>query len=235
MVTLGDLRRKVQMRLRDYSQKGWEPLELNKLINEAQNTFTRDTEILQGSFITDINASQSIYQIKPPPGYRLYRIQSVKVYDANRDGYPIEPVSLVQMDHIDYNWRNTTGDLPIYYLRDFSPTSPLPTNDSLWLYPTPSSAKSDGLRVAYSMLTQDQMVNDDTAMAVPDESEDAISDWATAEALVLALPFAGERQAIYTDMSKMYRERYDVMAAKTVAWVKSGRGRSLFTARGYYF
>lgn len=235
MVTLGELRRKVQMRLRDYSQKGWEPLELNILINEAQNTFTRDTEILQGSYITDINANQQIYQIKPPPGYRLYRVQSVKIYDASRDGYPIEPVTLTQLDNIDYNWRNTTGDLPLFYLRDFSPTSPLPTNDSMWLYPTPNTDKADGLRVAYSMITQDQMKTDDSPMAAPDESEDAITDWATAEALVLAIPFAGERQQAYTDMSVLYRKRYDDMVAKTSAWVKTGRGRSLFTSMGYYF
>ena len=235
MVTLGELRRKVQMRLRDYSQKAWEPLELNHLINEAQDTLTRDTEILQGSYVTDINANQQIYQIKPPPGYRLYRVLSVKIYDANRDGYPIEPVTLTQLDNIDYNWRNTTGDLPLFYLRDFSPTSPLPTNDSMWLYPTPNTDKADGLRVAYSMITKGQMTMDDSAMAVPDEMEDAVADWATAEALLLALPFAGDRQSTYAEMGALFRKRYDAQMEKTSAWVKTGRGRSLFTTMGYYF
>lgn len=137
MATLAQLRRKVQSRLRDWGGDIWEEFELNQILNEAQDQFTRDTGYLRTVINTPMTDGQSVYTLSAPAGYRINETLSVIYFDGVRDYPALIPVSLRQLELMSPDYRHVSGSVPMYYIRNFNPGTATPSNDTFYLYPTP--------------------------------------------------------------------------------------------------
>lgn len=136
MATLNELRRKVQQSLRDFSQKQWEPLELNILLNEAQDQFTRDTQYLRATDIIRIYQGEGLYSITAPANYKVGNVMSVVYFDGVRDDVPLIPVTLAQMQLLDPDWRHRVTGRPQYLIRNYNPYQEgVAANNSVYMYP----------------------------------------------------------------------------------------------------
>lgn len=137
MATLAQLRRKVQSRLRDWGGDMWEEFELNQILNEAQDQFTRDTGYLRTVINTAMTDGQSVYTLSAPAGYRINETLSVIYFDGVRDYPALIPVSLRQLELMSPDYRHVSGSVPMYYIRNFNPGTATPSNETFYLYPTP--------------------------------------------------------------------------------------------------
>lgn len=137
MATLAQLRRKVQSRLRDWGGDMWEEFELNQILNEAQDQFTRDTGYLRTVINTPMTDGQSVYTLSAPAGYRINETLSVIYFDGVRDYPALIPVTLRQLELMSPDYRHVSGSVPMYYIRNFNPDTLTPSNDTFYLYPTP--------------------------------------------------------------------------------------------------
>jgi hypothetical protein len=137
MATLAQLRRKVQSRLRDWGGDQWEEFELNQILNEAQDQFTRDTGYLRTVIEQNMLDGASVYTLSAPAGYRINETLSVIYYDGVRDYPALISVSLRQLELMSPDYRHVSGSVPMYYIRNFNPDTGLPSNDAFYLYPTP--------------------------------------------------------------------------------------------------
>jgi hypothetical protein len=137
MATLAQLRRKVQSRLRDWGGDQWEEFELNQILNEAQDQFTRDTGYLRTVIEQNMLDGASVYTLSAPAGYRINETLSVIYFDGVRDYPALIPVSLRQLELMSPDYRHVSGSVPMYYIRNFNPDTGLPSNDTFYLYPTP--------------------------------------------------------------------------------------------------
>jgi hypothetical protein len=145
MATLAEMRRKVYTRLRDWGGDVWNEFELNQILNEAQDNFTRDTGYLRSVIIMPITDDKSVYTLTPPSGYRIGDTLSVIYYDGVRDYPALIPVSLRQLELMSPDYRHVTGSVPMYVVRNFNPETTAPTKDTFYLYPTP-----DGIAGVYT-------------------------------------------------------------------------------------
>lgn len=198
MATLEWLIRKVQMRLRDWEQEKISPEEIKILLNEGLDKFTRDTSYLRTTIVQDITASGNPYSLTLP-GYRLGRIISLKLYDGSRDNYPILPISAEKMDkQYDYDWRNVSASKPWHYIRNFNPSIPLGTaKDTVWLYPTPDTAYTSGLRAVVILSTDNFLQGDSDELPIAERvAEEAVTNYAISETfarLALEIPERAEQ------------------------------------------
>jgi len=143
MSTLGELRRKVQQRLRDFSQKQWEPLELNIILNEAQDLFTRDTQYLHATDIIPTQQGEGYYEIRVPQYYRMANVIATVYFDGVRDFPAMLPVTVNQLQFIDPDWRHRVNAVPLYTIRNYNPyREGVASNNSIYIYPVPSNAIS---------------------------------------------------------------------------------------------
>lgn len=143
MSTLGELRRKVQQRLRDFSQKKWEPLELNIILNEAQDLFTRDTQYLHSTDIIPTQQGEGYYEITVPQYYRMANVIATVYFDGVRDFPAMLPVTVNQLQFIDPDWRHRVNAVPLYTIRNYNPyREGVASNNSIYIYPVPSNAVS---------------------------------------------------------------------------------------------
>lgn len=235
MATLSALRRKVYQRLRDFGEKEFEPEEVNIILNEAQDKFSRDSEYLKAVNVQSISASDATYTVTPPSNYRVGRLIVVQVNDGSIDNWKLEPISPAKLTEMDSDWRNRTGSKPWWYVRNFDPsTADTARNDHLWLYPTPDTAYTNGLRVTYVLCTDGQMTADTTEMALPERvAEEALINYAASECLVRK-SLGNEHFDQCVALSKYYKELYtqDLFAFATEA--KSTYDRGLNTVRTFY-
>lgn len=307
MATLAELRRKVQQSLRDFSQKQWEPLELNILLNEAQDRFTRDTQYLRTTDIIRIYQGEGLYTITPPANHRVGNVLSVVYFDGVRDDVPLIPVTLAQMQLVDPDWRHRVTGRPQYLIRNYNPyREGVAANDAVYMYPvledpivttsvtetrtmtgaagarvylgdavlaavTSVVNSSTGvayaettnyivgsnyienvnipsgtalaitytvypcLRVTYALVTNNQMVSDDTEMALTDPiAEQALVSLATAEAMTRQQLIDPERAALFREQAKAYMADYTDRMIRVSVESKVGFSRGFTNSRGYY-
>jgi hypothetical protein len=236
MATLAEMRRKVYTRLRDWGGDVWNEFELNQIINEAQDNFTRDTGYLRSVIISTIVDGQSVYTLTPPAGYRIGDTLSVIYYDGVRDYPALIPVSLRQLELMSPDYRHVSGSVPMYVVRNFNPETTAPTKDTFYLYPTPDISGSDKrLRVNVVLMTDGQLTSDDTEMALPERiAEEAIINYAVAEAFVRESLSAPDKADAYIKQSQYYRQRYDQAMVRAAAEAKTGFDRGMNTVRGWW-
>lgn len=181
-----ELRRNVQRRLRDFDGSRWHPTEIDILLNEQQDEFSRDTEYLtvpiaQDAVLAATDSSSNVittppYIIEPNLGFELLRIAALQFYDGSvyRD-IPVWTVE--QLEANDPNYRTRQSSRPTSYIRNFDPSDgrASPANNSLWLYPNLDTTYTNGLVARCKVCTHDQMNTDSTSMALPAQiAEEAI-------------------------------------------------------------
>lgn len=220
MATLAELRKKVQVRLRDWNQNQWNPLEINALLNEAQDAFTRDSEYLTGVDVQSIVASTARYTLTPASGMRIGRVISVAYYDGSTDRVPLIVKTQHGMNDLDSDWRNRTGE-PTHCILNFNDvTESSASNDSVRLYPNPTTSVTNGLRTTYVLLTDGAMTTDVSTMLLPERiAEEALINYATAEASVRRATEKPELASSLMSQASLYRSRYekDLMKARMEA------------------
>lgn len=194
-MTRGQLRNRVQTRLRDWKQQGWHPQEINDLLNEAQDEFSRDTEYLVTSNIQDITAAASPGAIVPPPykiipaaGYELIRILGLQLFDGSVY-LDIDPWTQTQVEQFDPLYRLRTAGKPYRYIRDFDPSlgagQGTPAVDTVWLYPASDTTYTAGLVARIAIATRNQMTSDSIPMALPYRmAGEALIAYTTAQCLL---------------------------------------------------
>lgn len=237
MATLAELRRKVYTRLRDWGGDVWNEFELNQILNEAQDNFTRDTGYLRSVIVATVVDDQAVYTLTPPAGYRIGDTLSVIYYDGVRDYPALIPVSLRQLELMSPDYRHVSGSIPMYYIRNFNPDTSTPTKDTFYIYPTPDigAATDKRLRVNVVLMTDNQMAADDTEMALPERvAEEALISYAVAEAFVRESLASPDKSDIYIKQSQYYRDIYTARMIRAAAEAKSGFDRGMNTVRGWW-
>ena len=237
MATLAELRRKVYTRLRDWGGDVWNEFELNQILNEAQDAFTRDTGYLRSVIVATVVDGQPVYTLTPPAGYRIGDTLSVIYYDGVRDYPALIPVSLRQLELMSPDYRHVSGSIPMYYIRNFNPATSTPTKDTFYIYPTPDigDATDKRLRVNVVLMTDNQMSTDDTEMALPERlAEEALINYAVAEAFVRESLSAPDKAEMYLKQAQYYRDMYTARMVRAAAEAKSGFDRGMNTVRGWW-
>lgn len=136
MATLAELRKKVQTRLRDWGGDLWDEFELNILLNEAQDQFTRDTQYLRATDIIPVLQGEGLYTISAPTNHRVGNVMAVVYFDGVRDDVPLLPVTLAQMQLLDPDWRHRVTGRPQYLIRNYNPYQEgVAANNSVYMYP----------------------------------------------------------------------------------------------------
>ena len=237
MATLAQLRRKVQSRLRDWGGDQWEEFELNQILNEAQDQFTRDTGYLRTVIEQNMQDGVSNYTLSAPAGYRINETLSVIYYDGVRDYPALISVSLRQLELMSPDYRHVSGSVPMYYIRNFNPATTAPTTDTFYLYPTPDigAATDKRLRVNVTLMTDNQMAADGTEMALPERiAEEAIINYAVAEALMRECMAIPDKADLFMKQVEYYRSKYLDRMVRAAAEAKTGFDRGMNTVRGYW-
>ncbi len=181
--TLGDLARRVQLKLRDTSGTKWPVPELWALLNEAQDRFTRDTEYLRAWWSADLPANLTTPLLPAAPkGYQMGRWLVVQFFNGAHD-FPLDPLRLDQISAKDPNWRRSPGQ-PVAYVRGIDPHGATANPDFLWPWPTTGTDYPEGIRLCHVLETNNQMgQTEDMQMALPDRvAADALVSYAVAEA-----------------------------------------------------
>jgi len=136
MATLAELRRKVQTRLRDWGGDLWDEFELNYLLNEAQDQFTRDTQYLRATDIIPVLQVDGLYTISAPANHRVGNVTAVVYFDGVRDDVPLQPVTLAQMQLLDPDWRHRVTGRPQFLIRNYNPYQEgVAANNAVYMYP----------------------------------------------------------------------------------------------------
>lgn len=307
MATLAELRRKVQTRLRDWGGDLWDEFELNILLNEAQDQFTRDTQYLRAVDIIRVYQGEGLYTITAPANHRVGNVMSAVYFDGVRDDVPLSPVTLSQMQYLDPDWRHRTTGRPQYLIRNYNPYEEgVASNNSIYMYPvledpiTTSSVvetrtmtggantklylgdaplatvtsvvdASTGstyavttnyttganyienvnipsgtaltitytvypcLRVTYALVTDGQMTDDSTEMALPENvAEEALINYAVAEALTRRQLENPDKASLLAEQSKFYREKYTDRMIRASVESKVGFSKGFANSRGYW-
>lgn len=233
MATLADLRRTVQTRLHDWDQTKWSPAEIDVLLNEAQDRFTKETGYLTGLIVKNVVANTGVYKLELA-GYRIGRIVTVKLYDGSTDNTPMVPISLAKLEYLDPDWRNRTASKSTHFIRNFDPTTSGPSVDTVCLYPIPDTAYTNGLRVSCSLMTDKLLVGETDSLAVPERAaEEAVINYAVAEALLRNV--SGEDAEARLKQSEIYRDRFARDMRQAVVEAKSSFCQGRAVSRGYYF
>ncbi len=185
-VTLGELRGRVLLRLRDPRAEKWTVPEVNSLLNKAQDLFSRDSEYLRDYWIADIPANATTAMVPvAPAGFRIGRWLEVKFNNGFYDQPALDSRWLDQMEGIDPAWRTRQGGRPILYVRGYDPNVGSSSPDSLWLWPTSTQAWPQGLRLWYIKETDNQLTSDATPMALPPRvAAEALVAYTVKEALL---------------------------------------------------
>ena len=231
MASLEYLRRKVQTRIRDFDRKLVQPAEIDAILNEAQDRFTKETDYVLSTLIVDIVADQALYELSTP-GYKIGRIQTVKVYDGSTDSWVVLPVSVEKLDALDSDWRNRTSARPWYYVRNYTPSTSLSVKGaSIWLYPTPTTTYSSGLRITTSLITDNALVADGSESVVG-EWDEALVNYAVAEAMIrCALQKDPEVAKTYMGQAEIYRRRFEEDLLNAAVKGKTGYDRAFGTTK----
>lgn len=237
MATLAELRKKVQLRLRDWNKSKWDPMELDALLNEAQDDFTRRSKYLRGVNKQNIVDGTSLYSLTPASGYRIGQILEVVYYDGSVFHSPLTIISPQELAERDSDWRNSTGDYPTYAVLNFNDgTADTAANDSVRLYPEPSSSVTNGLQVTYVMHTDGQMTADATAMALPERiALEALVNYAVSEAMIRRAAEHPEETQFLSSQAADYRSRYEADLRKASMEALLGYGAKPPKARIQFF
>lgn len=306
MATLAELRRKVQTRLRDWGGDLWDEFELNILLNEAQDQFTRDTQYLRATDIIPVLQGEGLYSISAPANYRVGNVMGVVYFDGVRDDVPLTPVTLTQMQLLDPDWRHRVTGRPQYLIRNYNPYQEgVAANNSVYMYPvledpiassTVTETRTIGaaasklylgdaplgtvtsvvnastgsaytvvtnytvgtnyienvnipsgtaltltytvspcLRVTYALVTDGQMTDDSTEMALPEATaEEALINYAVSEALVRRQLENPDKASLFSEQAKFYREKYTDRMIRASVESKVGFSKGFANSRGYY-
>lgn len=240
-----ELRRNVQRRLRDFDGTKWHPTEIDILLNEHQDEFSRDTEylivpIVQDAIaaVTDSNSNVITtvpYIIEPNLGYELLRIAELQFYDGSV--YVHVPVWTVeQLESNDPNYRTRQSSRPTCYVRNFDPSGgrTSPANDSVWLYPNLDTTYSNGLVARCKVCTKKQMNTDSTPMALPARiAEEAIVARTVAYCLMRG-PRFGKLQINPSDLINYGLQRFEKDKINACREVASGFDRAKGRTKVYW-
>jgi len=306
MSTLAELRRKVQTRLRDWGGDLWDEFELNILLNEAQDQFTRDTQYLRTTDIIPVLQGEGLYSISAPANHRVGNVMGVVYFDGVRDDVPLTPVTLTQLQLLDPDWRHRVTGRPQYLIRNYNPYQEgVAANNSVYMYPvledpiaasTVTETRTIGaattrlylgdaplgtvtsvvnastgsaytvttnytvgtnyienvnipsgtaltltytvspcLRVTYALVTDGQMTDDSTEMALPEATaEEALINYAVSEALVRRQLENPDKADLFASQAKFYREKYTDRMIRASVESKVGFSKGFANSRGYY-
>lgn len=213
-----------------------EPESVCRLLNRAQDLFTRDSGYLRGVNVQSITANTSRYSLTPPSGYRIGRVLLVQFYDGSTDDWPLQIMSVQEMTDYDQDWRNRASGRPTHYVRNFDPgTADTPRNESLYLYPTPDANYTNGLRVNYTLVTDGQMSADATEMALPERiGSEALIAYACAEILMRKAIKDPDAASLLQGASERYRLRWEDEKERAVREASGGYDRKPRYSRGHW-
>jgi hypothetical protein len=146
------------------------------------------------------------------------------------------PLTLAQVTEADWDWRRRTSAKPYAYIRNIDPsTADTGNNEFLYLYPTPTSAYTNGLRAYYTLITDDQLTADGTTMALPERiAEEALVNYAASECLIRLSMSGGEETNKLLGLSKIYRERYETDLIAAAVEAKTGYDHAKTITRTYF-
>jgi len=132
-LNFGALRTQVRVKLVESSEGFFEDSDIDTWINQAQLDIARETELLQGIFTGNITASDETYTL-PDDCFSV-----IKAYYLLNGQYR----ELENYSEDEYFSKNTLVSTPTHYLV---------WQDSLYLYPTPASAVTNGYRIRYCVM-----------------------------------------------------------------------------------
>lgn len=166
--TLAELRRFVQLRLRDFDRRIL-PAEIDVELNRNLDLYTRDNDVVQGTIAFNLVANQAVYPLVPDAGYQVGRILSVKCSQNGVDSNLVTPRTPAEMDREIVDWRNSTitSNTPTHYVLDFDPnTSGRVLSQSMTLWPLPSQNYAPGIIVTCLFTTDGLLVSDGSQIPV---------------------------------------------------------------------
>lgn len=156
---------------------------------------------------------------------------------AGIDDDPLESMSVDDMlkGH-NANWRFETSGRPTHYLRNYDDgTADTARNESIRLYPVPTTSYTVGLRVSYTLVTDGQMSGDQIESALPERvALEALVSYACAEVLFRKASRDPDAAKVLIGAAKRYQDRWKDELDLAVREVSGGYDRKKRVSRGHY-
>lgn len=210
MTTRRVLEQRVFTRLRDFGRQMANPVEVQLLLNDAQDLISGSSNVIRRFRSIPLVSGTSIYQVPDAPGVRVNTILNVQVNDGTYDLYPLQQVDLMVMAEEVPTWRTDTG-VPTAYILGTDPSVTYESariTDTITTYP---KIDLDGysLKVVYAAVTDNQLRGDEMEPLLPVSFDEALVSYAVAEVLLRNLMLANADQAArFTALEQAYRARF---------------------------
>lgn len=210
MTTRRVLEQRVFTRLRDFGRQMANPVEVQLLLNDAQDAISGAANVIRRFRSIPLVSGTSVYQVPDAPGVRVSTILNVQVNDGTYDLYPLQQVDLMMMAEEVPTWRTDTG-VPTAYILGTNPAINYESarlTDTITTYP---QIDLDGysLKVVYSAVTDNQMRGDEIEPLLPFAFDEALVSYAVAEVLLRNMMLAsGDQSTRFATLEQTYRARF---------------------------
>ena len=210
MTTRRTLEQRVYTRLRDYNRQMANPVEVQMLLNDAQDLISGSANIIRRFRGIPLVSGTSVYQVPDAPGVRVNTVLNVQVNDGTYDLYPLQQLDLLWLAEYIPTWRTDSG-VPTGYILGTDPTVTWESarlTDTITTYPT---IDLDGyeLKIVYAAVTDGQLRGDDVEPLLPTTFDEALVSYAVAEVLLRQMMvMSGEELTRAAQMEQTYRARF---------------------------